>query len=74
MVMNKKDFYTLIGFILFILGFTALALSLVGIQWSFLSWMKKIDPVFSLVMHLLMIIVGIVLVAYQKIDWKEDIT
>ena len=70
--MNKKDFFTLIGFLLFIFGFTALTLSLVGIKWSFLAWMDHLSPLFALVMKILMIIVGIVVVAFQRLDWSEN--
>jgi len=66
--MTKKDIITTIGFILFILGFTALTLSLVGIKWSFLVWLDRIDPLFGFVSKILMIIVGIVMVAMSKME------
>lgn len=60
--MNKKDLYTLIGFILFIIGFVSVTLSLVGIRLSFLTWLDKIGPVFSFVAKIVMILTGLILV------------
>ncbi len=57
---------TLVGFLLFLLGFTALTLSLVGIQWSFLSWIDRISPLFGFVTKILMIIVGIAMAAMAQ--------
>ncbi len=76
-MMNRRDLYTLIGFILFILGFVSLTLALVGIRLSFLAWMDRISPVFGLLMKILMIIIGLIIVVlvqgnkYEQDDkWK----
>ena len=67
--MTRKDLLTSIGFLLFILGFTALALSMVGIRWSFLSWMDA-RPLWGLLGKIFMVIFGIVLVALAQTDFK----
>ncbi len=68
--MTRKDVITIVGFLLFILGFTAITLSLVGIKWSFLAWMDRISTLFGFVAKILMIIAGIVMVAMTRM--KQD--
>ena len=67
-----KGIYSLIGFILFILGFVALSLSLVGIRLSFLSFLDRISPLFGFVVKLLMIVGGIVMVILARTDWEKE--
>ena len=69
--MTRKDLFTLIGFLLFILGFTALALSLVGIRWSFLSWLDT-RPSLGLLAKVLMVVLGIMIVAIAQTDFNID--
>ncbi len=66
--MTRKDLLTSIGFLFFILGFTALALSLVGIRWSFLSWMDG-NPLWGLIGKLGMVIIGVMMVALAQTDF-----
>ena len=71
--MQKRDLQTLIGFILFITGFVALTLALVGIRISFLAWMDNINPVFGFVMKLVMILAGLIIVVIaQGNDYEQD--
>ena len=71
--MQKRDLQTLIGFILFITGFVALTLALVGIRISFLAWMDNINPVFGFVMKLVMILAGLIIVVIaQGYDYEPD--
>jgi len=72
-IMQKRDLYTLIGFVLFILGFVALTLALVGIRISFLAWMDEINPVFGFVMKLVMILTGLIMVVLaQGNEYEPD--
>ena len=70
-IMKRKDLLTLVGFILFILGFTSLALSLVGIRWSFLSWLDH-QAVWGLVGKLSMVVIGLILVALAQTDFQAE--
>ncbi len=67
-----KGIYSLIGFLLFIIGFVALSLSLVGINLSFLSFLDRISPLFGLIIKLLMIVGGIVIVILARTDWEKE--
>lgn len=68
----KKTIWVSIGFLLFILGFTALVLSLVGVKISFLLWLDYPGPLFGFLMRIFMIILGIVIVYMTVTDWREE--
>lgn len=69
--MNKAIF-TSIGFLLFMVGFCALCLSLVGIKLSYLTWIDIPGPLFGFVVRLIMIIGGVVIVVLAQTDWKQE--
>ena len=68
----KKGIWLSIGFILFILGFVALVLSIIGAQLSFLTWLDSPSRLFGLIMKLGMILSGIVIVVLARTDWKME--
>ncbi|HMG14394.1 MAG TPA: hypothetical protein VK590_03035 [Saprospiraceae bacterium] len=67
-----KGIYSLIGFLLFITGFVALSLSLVGINLKIISFLDRVSPLFGFVMKLLMIVGGIVMVILARTDWEKE--
>jgi len=67
-----RTIYTFIGFLLFLFGFMALSLSLVGVQLSFLTWIDAPGKLFGFVIRLLMILSGIVIVVLTRTDWREE--
>ena len=68
----SRAIYTFIGFLLFLFGFMALALSLVGVQLSFLTWIDAPGKLFGFVIRLLMILSGVVIVVLTRTDWREE--
>lgn len=68
----KKGIYTLIGFLLFILGSSALILSLVGVQLSFLTWIDAFGGTLGFIIRILMMIGGIVIAVLSKTDWEKE--
>lgn len=68
----KKNILSFIGFLLFIFGFTALVLSLVGVKWAFLVWMDEISPLFGFIMKLMFVVVGIITVYLAKFNWEAE--
>lgn len=63
MIVTKKEILTTLAFILFITGFTSLALSLVGIRWQFLSWIDDLSPLIGFLVKIGMIISAIIILA-----------
>lgn len=78
--MNKyKALWTTIGFLLIIIGFLALALSMVGIKLSFLTWMDQLGGMIGFILKLLMILGGFVIVYLAQtdlnaLDEEEELT
>jgi hypothetical protein len=69
---TKNDLFTIFGFLLFIFGMTGLGLSLVGLKWSFLAWLDGLGPVIGFVGKIIMVLAGLVIVALNKINWRDD--
>jgi uncharacterized integral membrane protein len=68
----KKAIWTSIGFLLFIIGFVALVLSLVGVKLSYLNWIDNWGGLPGFIIRLLMIISGIVIVYLTVTDWRRE--
>ena len=68
----KKNIFTLIGFLLFVIGFLSLIFLLIGAQISFLTWIDVPGRLFGFVMRLVMIIGGIVTVVLVRTDWDGE--
>ncbi|NBC07638.1 MAG: hypothetical protein GVY26_10640 [Bacteroidetes bacterium] len=75
--MNKnKGLFSLVGFILAGLGFSAIVLSLVGAKLSFLLWIDAFGALTGFVIKLVMILMGIVILYLARTDFsgEEEIT
>lgn len=68
----KKGIYTLIGFLLFIIGGTALVLSLVGVKLSFLLWIDAAGGLLGFIIRIVMMIGGIVIAVLSTGNWQEE--
>lgn len=68
----KKAAWISIGFLLFIIGFSAVVLSLVGIKFSYLTWLDAPGALFGFLMKIFMVIGGIVIVYMTVIDWRAE--
>jgi hypothetical protein len=69
--MKNKNFFSILGFLLFILGFSALALRLIGIRLVLLLWMDYFGQGFGFLLNILMVIFGFVFIYLAKSDWEE---
>ena len=67
-----KGKLTLLGFLLFILGFASICLMVVGVQLSFLTWLDYFGKLAGFLMRLVMIIGGMMLVVADNTDWKKS--
>ena len=68
----KKAAWITVGFFLFIFGFSALVLSLVGVKISFLVWLDYPGALFGFLIRILMIVAGIVIVYLTTSDWEAE--
>ncbi|MBX2891943.1 MAG: hypothetical protein KF734_13515 [Saprospiraceae bacterium] len=70
--MKNKGLLTLLGFALIIIGFSALILQLVGVQWVFLSFLEKMGRLFAFVVKIIMVIAGFVVIVLARTDWERE--
>lgn len=68
----KKAAWVTAGFLLFIFGFTALVLSLVGVKFSFLTWLDYPGALFGFLAKIFMVVAGIVVVYLSTSDWQAE--
>ena len=68
----KKNIAVISGFLLLIFGMSALVLSLVGIQLSFLTFIDAGGMTLGFVIRLIMIFGGIIIAWLGNTDWKSE--
>ena len=68
----KKTILIVAAFLLFLLGASALVLSLVGVKLSFLLWLDAGGPLLGFVLRLLMIFGGVALAWLAQHNWEAD--
>ena len=70
--MKNKGLLALIGFLLFVFGFTAIVLQMVGVSWYFLSFLELPGRLFAFVAKVLMLLFGIVIIVLAYTDWDRE--
>jgi uncharacterized membrane protein len=71
--MKNKGLWLLLGYLLFIFGFTAIAMELVGTHWAFLAWLEKGGRLFAFVAKILMVLGGVLIIVFARTDWQREI-
>jgi glucose uptake protein GlcU len=72
MIQKNKSLFTTIGFLLFILGSSALVLSLVGVKFSFLLWLDAAGALVGFIARIVMMVSGIVLATLANTNWEDE--
>ena len=68
----KKTLWVCFGFLLFIIGSTALILSIVGVKLAYLTWIDAPGALFGFIFRLLMIFAGVIIVYLTLTDWRNQ--
>ena len=68
----SKGIYALIGFTLFIVGFLALFLMLVGVQLSFLTWIDAAGRLLGFLIRMAMILGGVLIIYFTQTNWRKE--
>jgi hypothetical protein len=68
----KKNILTITGFLLFVLGFVSLVLSMIGVQLAILAWLDQPGPLFGFLIRLGMILAGVIIVVLGQTDWERE--
>ena len=68
----NKGLLSLLGFLIAGLGFLSIVLSLVGVQFAFLTWLDSFGRLFGFVAKIIMIIVGILILYIAQSDFRGE--
>jgi len=69
--MYRATFFIVLGFLLFLFGFIALILLLVGLQLSFLAFLDIPSRSFGFAMRLLMVFGGVVMMYISRSKFED---
>lgn len=69
---KNAEWLSLVGFVLVTLGVGALALSFVGLRFTFLSWLDGPGHFFGFIIKVLMVVLGFLLVYVAKSNFKGE--
>lgn len=69
--MYRATIFLILGFLLFLFGFLALILMLVGLQLSFLAFLDEPSRTFGLAMRILMIFSGVVMMYISRSKFEK---
>lgn len=64
----KKSYLSILGFVLFTIGFVSLMLMITGLRLSYISFIDNMGDLPGLLIRLSMIIIGIILVYVSRIS------
>jgi len=68
----NKGIVTLIGFIIFLIGFLSILFSIVGLRYTFLKFISDLGGGTSLVIYLIMLFGGIITMYISRMPKEED--
>ncbi len=68
----KRNIATLIGFLLFLMGFLSLVLSLVGLKLDVLGFLYKVGPGFAMLVHIILMVGGLAVLYVSRVGIESD--
>ncbi len=68
---KRKGLMTLLGFVLFFTGFLSIILGMIGVQFSFLTWLDYWGRGLGFLIRLIMILTGIVIIILDQSDAED---
>jgi len=69
--MNRPTLFLILGFLLFLFGFLALVLMLVGLQFSFMAFIDNTSRTVGLLIRLLMIFGGVIIMYLARSQFEK---
>jgi hypothetical protein len=71
-MIKNKGIWSIVGFLLAAIGFLAIALSMIGIRFAFLTWLDAPGPLFGFIAKIAMIIIGILILYLAQSDFSGE--
>jgi hypothetical protein len=70
--MKRKTTLLLVGFFLFLFGFLAFFIQIIGLQFQFLVWIDALGSLVGFLIRMLMIVTGFVLAYFGLFDFEAE--
>ena len=71
-IMKNKGLWSLLAFLLVVLGISSVVMQMVGVQWVFLNFLEIPGRLFAFIVKVLMVFSGIVLFVLANTDWDRE--
>jgi predicted small integral membrane protein len=65
---RRKGLLTLLGFLLFFLGFLSIVVGMIGLQFQFMLWLDYFGKGIGFAARIFMILVGVILIVLDQQD------
>lgn len=72
MSQNTKTLLTVLGFIFLTVGFFTLALNFVGIDFTFMHWLKSFGAMPAFIIKIGMVMTGFILLYFGQVDLDRE--
>lgn len=69
---RNKTVLTIIGFVLAGIGFLAIFLALVGVDFSYLFWLRQFGPLAAFGAKVAMVLAGFIFIYFGQVDLSEE--
>ncbi len=69
---TNKTVFTIIGFLLAGIGLLSIFMSLIGLNFTYLSWLKSLGPMAAFASKIAMTVIGFVLIYIAQTDWEQE--
>lgn len=67
-----KGWFSIIGFLLLMFGVMSIVLSMVGLEFSFMTFLDVFGSLAAFIIKVFMVLSGIVIITLARTDWERE--
>lgn len=67
-----KGWFSIIGFLLLMFGVMSIVLSMVGLEFSFMTFLDVFGSLTAFIIKVFMVLSGIVIITLARTDWERE--
>lgn len=69
---KNKTLLTALGFVFIIIGFLAIFLNVVGVDFAFLYWLRQFGGMSAFFTKIIIVLIGFILVYFGQVDLDQE--
>ena len=69
---RNRTILTVIGFLLAGIGLLSIFMTLIGLNFTYLSWLKSFGPIAAFAIKISITVVGFILIYVTQTDWDQE--